>query len=142
MFPGDLLESTYPDPNNPEEVIGRSEVERRRTYIERLEDELRGGEHHPLTQMVKQCLQNLPSRRPTTEQLVAELQSVRTNIEGPYGAVAKADAVRQVVMMETLRGRDAEVREKTKELTAKDEEIQQLQVSGALWNAWLLSSYW
>ena len=117
-------------------------MERRRTYIERLEDELRGGEHHPLTQMVKQCLQNLPSRRPTTEQLVAELQSVRTNIEGPYGAVAKADAVRQVVMMETLRGRDAEVREKTKELTAKDEEIQQLQVSGALWNAWLLSSYW
>ena len=128
MFPGNLLESTYPDPNNPEEVVGRSEVERRRAYIERLEGELHGGEHHPLTQMVKQCLKNAPSRRPTTEQLVTELQGVRASTEGPCGAVARADAVRQVVMMKEILGREAEVREKTDELTAKDEQLEHAQV--------------
>ena len=107
--------------------MGRSEVERRREYIEQLEKQLCDGEHHPLTQMVKQCLQNDPSRRPITEQLVTELQGMRANIEGPCGTVARADAVRQVVMMKEILGREAEVREKTNDLTAKDEEIQQLQ---------------
>ena len=128
MFPGDLLESTYPDLNNPDIVLGRSEVERRREYIEQLEKHLCDGEHHPLTQMVKQCLQNASSRRPTAEQLVTELQGVRASIEGPCGlAVARADAVRQVIMTKEILGREAEVREKTNDLTAKDVEIQQLQ---------------
>ena len=108
--------------------MGRSEVERRRKYIEQLEKKLHDDEHHPLTQMVKQCLQNAPSRRPTAEQLVTELQEVRASIEGPCGsAVARADAVRQVIMTKEILGREAEVREKTSDLTAKDVEIQQLQ---------------
>ena len=78
--------------------------------------------------MVKQCLQNTPSRRPTTEQLVTVLQGVRAGIEGPCGSVvARADAVRQVIMTKEILGREAEVREKTSDLTAKDVEIQQLQ---------------
>ena len=58
---------------------------------------------------------------------MSELQRVRADIEGAYGELARLDAVRQVVIMKTLRGREAEVREKTDELIAKDEEIQQLQ---------------
>ena len=38
-----------------------------------------------------------------------------------------ADAVRKVVMMRTLSKRDAEMREKTDEAAAKDEEILHLQ---------------
>ena len=128
IFPGDLSEATYPDPNNPETVIGRSEVERREEYIDQLERELCGGAHHPLTQMVKQCLWNSPERRPTTEQLVADLQRVRGDIEGAYGEFAKLDAVRQVVIMKTLNGREAEIREKANEVLAKEEEIHHLQV--------------
>ena len=127
MFPGDLLESTYPDPDNPEVVLGRSEVERRREYIDELEKELRDGEHHPLTQLIKQCLQNAPLRRPTTEQLVTELQGMRADIEGPCGTVARIDAIRQVVTMREILGRESDVREKTNELTTKDREILQLQ---------------
>ena len=52
MFPRDLLESTYTDPNNLEVILGRSEVDRRREYIDLLEKEFRDGEHHPLTQLV------------------------------------------------------------------------------------------
>ena len=52
---------------------------------------------------------------------------MKADIEGPCGAIARADAVRQVVMMREMRARDAEVRRKVDELTAKNEEIQHLQ---------------
>ena len=129
MFPGDLLESTYPDSDNPEIILGRSEVERRRRCIDLLEKEFRDGEHHPLIFMVKGCLQNAPSRRPTTEQLVTELEGMRADIEGPCGVVARADAARQVVMMKEILGRDSKLKEKINELTAKDVEIQRLQLA-------------
>ena len=126
VFPGDLLESTYPDPNNSDIVLGRSEVERRREYIDLLEKELHDGEHHPLTQMVKQCLQNAPSRRPTTEQLMRSLEEVRVAIEGPYGKFSKLDAVRQVTMTRELVGRDVRMRTMTNQLEVKTEEVLQL----------------
>ena len=114
-------------------MLGRSEVERRREYIDLLEKELRDGEHHPLTQMVKQCLQNAPSRRPTTEQLMRSLEEVRVTIEGPYGKFSKLDAVRQVTMTRKLVGRDVRMRTMTNELEVKTEEVlqlrQQLEVS-------------
>ena len=31
VFPGDLMEPNYADPNNPEQLIARTEVERRQT---------------------------------------------------------------------------------------------------------------
>ena len=108
-------------------MIGRTETERRKEYIDQLEKELPGRVHHPLLQMVKQCLQNLASRRPTTEQLVADLMRVKDDIEGAYGELAKLDAVRQVATMKTLKGREAEVREKANEVLVKEEEIHQLQ---------------
>ena len=125
-FPGDLLESTYPDPNNSDIVLGRSEVERRREYINLLKKELHDGEHHPLAQMVKQCLQNAPSRRPTTEQLKSSLEEVRFAAEGPYGKFSKLDAVRQVTITKELVGRDAQMRMMTNELEVKTEETVQL----------------
>ena len=128
VFPGDLLESTYPDPNNPDQVLGHSEVERRREYIDLLEKELRDGGRHPLTQLVKQCLRNDPSRRPVTEQLVTELQGVRADTEGEYGELAKLDAVRQVVIMKQIKRKEAKVQEKTDELRLKCEENHQLQL--------------
>ena len=121
MFPGDLLESTYTDPNNLEVILGRSEVERRREYIDLLEKEFRDGEHHPFVQMVKQCLQNAPSRRPTTEQV---LDRVRSEGEGPYEKYAKLDAVRQVAMIKEIIRKDKEVENI---LATKDRQIQLLQ---------------
>ena len=127
VFPEKLLESTYPDPNDPQRILAHSEVERRREYINLLEKELRDGENHPLTQMVKQCLQNDPSRRPTTEQLMRLLEETRnTTIEGPYGKFSKLDAVRQVAMTRELVGQDVQMRRVTSELEGKIEEVRQL----------------
>ena len=82
------------------------------------------GGRHPCVQLTKQCLHNTPSRRPIAEQLVATLEEIRVDIEGPYGAVARADAVRQVVTMKMLKIKEIEEDKKTNELT---EEIQRLQ---------------
>ena len=89
--------------------------------------DLSGEQLLPLTQMIKQCLQNSPSRRPTTEELVADLQRVKNDIEGAYGELAKLDAVRQVVTVKTLKGRESDIRERENEVLAKEEEINQLQ---------------
>ena len=124
MFPGDLLEHNYPDPNNPRQLLARSEVDRRGTYFERLERVLhRESAGYPLVGVVKQCLENIPEERPTAEQLVRVLEGLKGDIEGPCGKLATADAARQMMTALALKrkGKDKD------ELTAKDEEIQQLQ---------------
>ena len=125
MFPGDLLHHTYHDPDNPNKLIGRSEVERRQKYFDLLQQNLLGG-RHPFVQFTKDCLHTLPSKRPTSEQLVTLLKEIKSNIEGPCGELARLDAIKQVTTAKILKRKDAEVREKTNELTAKDNEIQQL----------------
>ena len=126
-FPGNLLEPTYMDPEDRHRLIARSEVERRRQYIGQLESKLPSGNHHPFVQLMKRCLHNDPSERPTSEELITSLEEMKTDIEGPYGEVARIDAVRQVVTTRALRKRETEVGEKTNESAAKDEEIHQLQ---------------
>lgn len=125
VFPGDLLHHTYHDPDNPDKLVGRSEVERRQAYFDLLQQNLQGGQH-PFVQFIKDCLHTLPSKRPTAEELVTLLKKIKADIEGPYGELAKLDAVKQVTTMKILKRKDAEVREKTNELTAKDDEIQRL----------------
>ena len=79
--------------------MARSEEERRGKYIEQLDCQLpRSGPNrqHPFVQLVKQCVKNEPSDRPTAEEVITLLEGMKANIEGPYGEVARADAVRQV----------------------------------------------
>ena len=106
MFPGDLLEPNYSDPENRHRLLGRSEVERRGKYIEQLDNQMprpQGGQH-PFVQLVNRCLQNEPSDRPTSEELIESLEEMKTGIEGACGDVARIDAVRQVVMMRAILG--------------------------------------
>ena len=120
MFPGDLLQPTFADPDHPGRLVGRSEVGRRQAYFDQLEDLLPGGVRRLLIQMIKDCLRNDPSQRPTAEQLVTALEGMKGDIEGPCGELATMDAVRQVKIAKALK------KEKVDKLTAKDQEIQQL----------------
>ena len=124
MFPGDLLEHTYPDPNNPRELLARSEVRRRGNYFERLEGKVdKWNAGYPLAGMVKQCLENIPEERPTAEQLVRVLEGLKGDIEGTCGELTTVDAMRQVKTAMALK----KSKERVDELAAKEEEIQQLQ---------------
>ena len=123
-FPGDLLEHNYPDPNNPRQLLARSEVDRRGNYFECLERKLQESAGYPLVGVVKQCLENVPEERPTAEQLVTVLEGLKGDIEGPCGELTTVDALRQVKTAMALKEKS---RESVNELTAKEEEIQQLQ---------------
>ena len=102
-----------------------SEAERRGQYFGQLERILPDGGNHPFLHLMKQCLRNAPSQRPNAEEMIASLEGMKADIEGPYGDVARADAVTQVVMI--LRKRELEVKKNANELTAKNVEIDQLQ---------------
>ena len=78
-------------------------------------------------QLVKHCLKNTASQRPTAENVLRSLEEMKPVIDGPCGEVAKIDAVRQVVMMRVILGRERDLRRKTDESAAKDEEIHHLQ---------------
>ena len=70
IFPGELLEPTYTDPDNSERLVGRSEVDRRQQHFSRLDSKLIGGQSHPCVLLIKDCLRNNPLRRPTAEALL------------------------------------------------------------------------
>ena len=101
VFPGTLLPHTYPDPDNPGRLLGRSEVERRRDYIQPLCEQL--GEQHPYVGLVCQCLHNATAQRPSAEELLQQLEAVRPYIKRTYGRqhVKVELAKLQVAMLET-----------------------------------------
>ena len=115
VFPGTLLPPNYADVENPDHLLGRSEMERRRDYIQTLHGQL--GEQHPLVQVVHQCLHNTPSRRPSAAELLSRLEAVRAEIERPYGNQLKKLDVAKVGMMKALR-----------EIGNLQEQMQQLEV--------------
>ena len=115
VFPGSLLPPNYADPQNPDCLLARSEVERRRDYIQSLYRQL--GEEHCLVQLVHQCLHNTPARRPSAEELLQQLEAVRAQIEGHYGQLVKVD-------MEKVRL----LREKDTEIRRLQQQMQQLEV--------------
>lgn len=114
MFPGSLLPHSYADPQNPNRLLARSELERRRDYIQSLNKQL--GEEHPLVRVVHQCLHNIPAQRPSAEELLQQIEAVRAQIEGPYGGQLKKVDVVKVGMMKAL-----------KEIQSLQEQVQQLE---------------
>ena len=120
VFPGSLLPCPYEDPQNPDHLLARSEVERRREFIQLLHEQL--PEQHPLVQLVHRCLCNTPARRPSAKELLQQLEAVRAQIEGggPYGQLVS-------VNMEKLKVVRA-LREKETEIGHLQQQMQQLEV--------------
>ena len=53
--------------------------------------------------MIKDCLHNAPSQRPTVEQLVTFLEEMKGDVEDPCGELATMDVARQVKIEMALR---------------------------------------
>ena len=101
VFPGALLPHTYPDPDNPGRLCGRSEVERRRDYIQPLHEQL--GDQHPLLELVCRCLHNTPVQRPSAEELLQQLEAVKPQIRGTCGSQQlKVEMAKLQAMMSVL----------------------------------------
>ena len=121
VFPGTLHPHTYPDPDNPNNVLGRSELERRADYVQSLQEQL--GEQHPLLQLTCQCLHNIPAYRPSAEKLLQDLEAVRPQIEG---AIDKKTV--KVEMKSLQVGTMSMIEVKDKEIEHLQQNLKQAQV--------------
>ena len=110
-----MLSATCPDPDSPDRLLARTEVERRGEYIEILEGEL--GRHYPaLVQLVKQCLHNVPDQRPSTDEVLGSLQRMKVEVEGVYGgSLAKLD-IGKVLLAKEMKMKDKRIEELTAEV--------------------------
>ena len=113
-FPGELLPSTFPNPDNIREVRGRTELERRGKYIEMLEAEF-GRLHLPLVQLVKECLHNVPNERPTTDDLLARLQRMREEVEGGCGGGVVRLDLSKMKLLKEVKIKDRRIEELTQQ---------------------------
>ena len=83
-FPCDLLPHTYADPTHAGRLLGRSEVERRSVYMEKLEAQL--GQSYPgVVQLVRHCLDNTPDQRPSSGEVLSNVSEVKMEIDRVYG---------------------------------------------------------
>ena len=117
MFPGELLSATDMDPDNPGQVIGRTEVKRREVYMKKLEVQF--SESHPvLVQLVSQCLHNNPHTRPSSEQLLGRLCAVKTEVEKLYGGnVGRQLNISNVLLVKEMKMNDKRIEELQVKLT-------------------------
>ena len=70
-FPGVAF---HPDPQNPDAIIPVSEVERRAEYLQEI------GNGHPLVAVIHQCLSNIPARRPETQTLLDQVNTILSTL--------------------------------------------------------------
>ena len=83
-FPCNLLPHTYADPTHAGRLLGRSEVERRSVYMEKLEAQL--GESYPdVVQPVRHCLDNAPDQRPSSGEVLSNVSEVKMEVDRAYG---------------------------------------------------------
>ena len=104
------------NPNNPQLIHARSELERRGEYIAILDHQVSCNVGHPaLVQLVKQCLHNAPTQRPATDEVLDRLQRMKVEVEGEYGEnVAKLDYGRLRLAKE-MKMKDRRIEELTQQ---------------------------
>ena len=94
MFPRDLLPPIRPDPQKRGHLVGLTEIERRGKYIDQLHQMF--GEKHHIAQLVKQCLDNDPSCRPSASAALQQLEGVRSEMKDPYQHFTKLDMIKLI----------------------------------------------
>ena len=97
-------EYLQPDPSHPNRFCPLTEIQRREQYIKQL-----GSEHHLLT-LIKLCLSNVSSDRPTMTKILSELRNILAHF--PSSFPNRVEMLRQITL-------DAE--EKQKILTENEQ---------------------
>ena len=95
-FPCDLLEPTYTDEESGL-LKAHTELERRDEYMQKIYSQLR--KDHPLIQMIKGCLHNVPVRRPDIHEVLRLLEQSRereiSDLKTKLQQVVKKDVGRE-----------------------------------------------
>jgi len=76
---GHIPEDAFrPDPQNPDAIIPVSEIERRAEYLQEI------GNDHPLRGLIRQCLSNMPTRRPEAPALLEQVNAILSTLPQPF----------------------------------------------------------
>ena len=75
-------------------MLGRTEVQRREKYFSSLHDVL--GRAHPLEQLIKECLDDTPSCRPSANALLSTLEHVGRQVHKSSDDQAKLLLMRKL----------------------------------------------
>lgn len=116
-----LLPPTHPDPIDPEKVLGRSEIERRKNYLDNLY--MKFASSHDISSLIQQCLNNNPSSRPSASQIVKAFDDMLKECSDEYTeyeALNRYDIAQKLREIQDTKGLDssggfskvAEVKEK------------------------------
>ena len=109
-------EAVRVNPNNPNDLVGVTEFNRRETYINKIDN------HHPLMHLIQLCLSNSSLHRPTSCEVYQQVSAV--SAEHP------ASFTNRVEMFERIKAlgeeKEAMTLEKSNAVAIKDEQIAEL----------------
>ena len=115
-FPGEAVRVNPRNPNDPNDLVGVTEFDRREEYISKIDN------RHPLMHLIQLCLSNSPSHRPTSYEVQQQVSAV--SAEHP------ASFANRVEMLERIKAlgeeKEAVRMEKNNAVTEKDEQIAEL----------------
>ena len=115
------------DPQNPDQTVIRSEVERREESLKEL------GDSHTLQGLVKRCLENDPSSRPASHEVLQEVEQYAVSTPPPYASVLQVmQEVEQATLLkdniaaltQTIEGKQAELDAKQLEVDGLTQELE------------------
>ena len=122
------LSQTFPRPlaaaymDSRRVMVGRTELERRDSYIQQIRNELNDG--HPLIKMIQKCLSNLPEERPKANGLFQFLEQGKAKISDDKFSESKLSLIQSLRQTtELLRKSDKLLQQKTSEVQSLNQQI-------------------
>ena len=99
VFPCNPLEPNYLN-DETGWLVARTELQRHSEYMRYVNEQLRacGQLHgdHPLIQLIQQCLQNNPAKRPGIHEVLHLLEEARAGVRDEYMSLSKLDLVQHL----------------------------------------------
>jgi len=118
-------EATRVNPNDPDQLMPISEVERRKGYLEDI------GKNHSLVPLIQECLSNYPPHRPDAEEILHQVRELA--VQFPHSFKNRAEMLRQhradVADKERL---SAELEQSAEQLQQYRNKIEQIELAHSL----------
>ena len=115
-FPGEAVRVNPRNPNDPSDLVGVTEFDRREEYINKIDNQ------HPLMHLIQSCLSNNSSHRPTSCEVQQQMSAL--SAEHP------ASFANRVEMLERIKAlgeeKEAVRMENNNAMAEKDEQIAEL----------------
>ena len=122
-FPGEAVRVNPRNPNNPNDLVGVTEFDRREEYINLI------GNEHPLMTLIQGCLSNSPSHRPTSSEVHQRVSAVAA--DHPLSFNNRVDMIERIKALgkekETIISeKDGAIAEKDAAIVERDRSIGEL----------------